>query len=281
MKAGIVSMTIAALALASCGRAGPLDRAGKQWAPFVEWSLENPTYDGNPHDVIATVTFVHDPSGEKHTTGMFYGGGNAWKFRFSGTRPGRWSFVTASADQDLDGKQGTVTIEPNPGVPGFVTKFGNKWARTGTDQVFVPQLVMYDDPPNYYDKPAKIDADIRTFLVEHGFNGFHTMVFCRWFDLNKERASDIADPDPMPDPRTFEALELLITKVHAAGGIVHIWAWGDESRKQTPMRWGKNGAVDKRLQRYIAARLGPLPGWTMGYGFDLDEWTDEDDLRRW
>ena len=53
-------------------------------------------------------------------------------------------------------------------------------------------------------------------------------------------------------------LELLITKVHAAGGLVHIWAWGDEARRWTPVRWGKNGKVDKRLQRYIAARLGPL-----------------------
>jgi hypothetical protein len=42
-----------------------------------------------------------------------------------------------------------------------------------------------------------------------------------------------------------------------------------------------NGQVDQRLQRYLAARLGPLPGWTMGYGFDLDEWVGEEDLRLW
>jgi hypothetical protein len=49
----------------------------------------------------------------------------------------------------------------------------------------------------------------------------------------------------------------------------------------TPVKWGKNGAVDRRLQRYIAARLGPLPGWSMGYGFDLQEWVVRDDLRKW
>jgi len=57
---------------------------------------------------------------------------------------------------------------------------------------------------------------------------------------------------------------------------------GDESRRQTPIRLGgRNGPADRRLQRYIAARLGPMPGWTMGYGYDLDEWAAEKDLREW
>ena len=49
----------------------------------------------------------------------------------------------------------------------------------------------------------------------------------------------------------------------------------------TPHRWGLNGKVDRRLQRYICARLGPLPGWSMGYGFDLQEWVKQDQLRTW
>jgi hypothetical protein len=49
----------------------------------------------------------------------------------------------------------------------------------------------------------------------------------------------------------------------------------------TPKKWGLNGEVDRRLQRYICARLGPLPGWSMGYGWDLQEWVKEKDLRIW
>lgn len=260
---------------------GRFDRTGTQWAPFLEWRLENPTVAGNPFDLVATVTFVHKASGEKRTTGMFHDGGRTWRFRFTGTRTGQWVFTTSSPDPDLDGKRGTVTIEPNPGVPGFVTHRGNKWIRTGTNKAFVPQLVMYANPQRYYRNPKRIDADIDTFLVNHGFNGFHTFVLCRWFDIEKERSNQIDSPDPNPDPRTFEALELLITRVHAAGGTVHIWAWGDESRRQTPAKWGINGKADKRLQRYIAARLGPLPGWTMGYGFDLWEWVQGDQLTEW
>ncbi len=138
---------------------------------------------------------------------------------------------------------------------------------------------MYATPERYHGKPEKIDTDITSFMTGHGFNGFHTYVCRRWFDIGEMRSDHIKSKDPNPDPRTFEALESLITKVHAAGGVVHIWAWGDEARRWTPARWGKNGTADQRLHRYIVARLGPLPGWTMGYGFDNFEWVNEDDLQ--
>jgi hypothetical protein len=258
------------------------DKMSTLWAPYLEWSLENPTYSGNPFDLIATVTFEHKASGETRSTEMFYEGGNTWKFRFTGTRTGEWTFITSSNDKDLDGKSGIVIINPNPNpnAHGFVKNFGNKWGWMGTEEAFVPQLVMYLNPSEYYNRPEAIDADIDTFFNEHGFNGFHTTVFCRWFNLDKDRYDDLGS-DPNPDVRTFEALELLITKVHTSGGLVHIWSWGDEQRHMTTNKWGKNGIVDKRLQRYIAARLGPLPGWTMGYGFDCDEWVTENDLRNW
>ncbi|MEC8891835.1 MAG: hypothetical protein VX901_00790, partial [Candidatus Poribacteria bacterium] len=68
---------------------------------------------------------------------------------------------------------------------------------------------------------------------------------------------------------------MIILKTYAAGGAVHLWMWGDSSRDQnTKERWGLNGCTDRRLQRYIAARLGPIPGWTLGYGYDLWEWVD-------
>ena len=258
-----------------------LDRKAVLFAP-VEWSLDNPTVEGNPFDLDATVTLTHEDGADRISTGMFYAGGTTWKFRFTATRPGRWTFTTASDAKALDGHRGTVTVADAPGSRGFVTGFGSKWGYSGSGEVFVPQLAMYASPDAYYQNLDMIDRDIQTFLVEHGFNGFHTGVLCRWFDLEKTSAPDFADKDPNPDPRTFEALELLITKTYAAGGMVHIWAWGDEQRKQTPIGLGgKNGPADRRLQRYIAARLGPLPGWTMGYGFDLVEWTEAKDLRDW
>jgi len=159
-----------------------------------------------------------------------------------------------------------VTINPNPGVLGFVTNVNEQWLRQvsddGTVEVFVPQFVMVNGPQGYHQNQSVVNQDINTFLNQHGFTGVHSMVLCRWFDLNEPKCTNISG-NPSPDPRTFEALELLITKVHAAGGVVHLWAWGDQGRGQTPKVWGINGSEDKRLQRYIAARLGPGL-WAMG-----------------
>lgn len=264
---------------AGISTAGPLDRQTTLWGSFLEWSLGNPSFSGNAFDLVATVTFSH-PEGETRTTEMFYDGGTTWKFRFTGTQRGIWSFFTVSTDPELNGHSGTVTVAaPAPGATGFVTQVGDKWAIDGRGAL-VPQYVMWARPEDYYDDSAAIDDAIQEFMVGHGFSGFHTNVFCEWFGLGKPRSDDHGS-DPSPDPTTFEALELLINKTHAAGGVVHIWAWGDESRKLTPVKWGINGDVDRRLQRYIAARLGPVPGWTMGYGFDLDEWVTESKLHAW
>jgi hypothetical protein len=282
-RVGIIVLAWLAVVGAS---AQSLDRAGSLFAPYLEWTLENRGHSGNPFDVDAKVVFTH-PSGETRTTGMFFDGEGSWKFRFSGTRSGQWTFQTRSAVAGLNGKTGTVLISAQPGAKrGFVTSVdGRHWGRQTDEsadsvQVFVPQLVMGRDLPAYRDA-AKIDADIQRWLVDHGFNGIHVGVLCRWFDIDEIDADKIAGADPNPDPRTFEILEQVITRFHRAGGLVHIWAWGDESRHMTPTKWGINGKVDKRLQRYIAARLGPLPGWTMGYGFDLWEWVDGKQLAEW
>ncbi len=285
LATAVTFMICSAIAIGEVGGADLGNKQGQQWRPYMEWSVTNSSYQGNPFDLVAMVAFVHPESGEQHTTEMFYDGDHTWRFRFTATRPGRWTFATQSADPELNGHKGAVTIAPNDRAYGFVTHVANKWAhpqgREGTLQAFVPQYVMYDGPPAFHNKPKKIDRDIQTFFVEHGFNGFHVPVFCRWLDIEQERANAITATDPNPDRRTFQALELLIAKTHAAGGVVHFWVWGDEQRHMTPIRWGINGKVDQRLQRYIAARLGPLPGWTMGYGFDLFEWVKTRELKVW
>ena len=250
---------------------------------YSQWSINDASYSGNPFDVEAKATFTHPQSGEKHTTGMFYNGGKRFNFRFTGTKLGKWTFKTESGNTDLNGHTGSITVKPNPNpnVAGFITHAGNKWIKSATGEAFVPQLVMYADPSAFYNNPKRIDADIKEFFDGHGFNGFHTAALCRWFDFDKTQYSEIDSDDPNPDPRVFEALELLITKTNAAGGFVFIWAWGDEQRKMTPIKWGINGKVDKRLQRYICARLGPIPGWAMGYGFDLQEWAKKEHLKSW
>ncbi|MCP4181685.1 MAG: DUF5060 domain-containing protein [bacterium] len=254
---------------------------------MFEWNFNNPSWSGNAFDLIATATFTHTKTQEQIKTDMFYtGSNNTWTLRFTGTKTGEWSYTTTSTDSDLNNKTGKITVLPNPGVAGFLTEFEHngiaKWGRQGINKAFVPQYVMYYDTPNtYYNKPSQIDDDIEIFFGEHGFNGFHVYMSARWFNMNSERTPST---DSNPDPRTFEALELLIRKTHEAGGVVHIWMWGDmDGGDMSPnsLPGGQNGYVDQRIQRYLCARLGALPGWSMGYGWDLQEWASASELNTW
>jgi hypothetical protein len=271
----------------------PKSRTIAIWST-TEWSIENADFDGNPFDLIANVEFSHADSGESRTTEMFYASDNTWCFRFTGTRPGRWSFTArcdggngTSLDSELDGISGTVTVSRKPeGLGrGFITHFGNKWGWSGSGMVFVPQYVMGKDLDAYYDRKAKrvnetkIDGDIQEFVVEHGFTGFHLQGRGRWFNLMGKPAKD-------PNPRTYEVLETIIRKVYRQGGACHLWMWGkDQNRGGDGPRALVDGPMsdaDRRNLRYLAARLGPLPGWSIGYGYDTENlWASPDELTNW
>ena len=265
-------------------------REARMWET-VGWALSGANTTGNPFDVVATVTFSHTDGGNKRVTEMFYDGDKTWKFRFTGTRTGKWTFITKSEIDALNGHTGTVIIgpNPNPDVKGFLITHANKFAiQVGNE----PRLEAYrfNAYMNGHQFPRwesfEKFGDSKMVLAylddarRHGFDTIFVHVNNNWFKLGAVSYSEHKSENP--EPKTFEILEKVITTVHGQGCRVHIWAWGDEARKWTPIGvGGKNGAPDRRLQRYIAARLGPLPGWTMGYGFDLQEWTNEDDLRKW
>jgi len=95
---------------------------------------------------------------------------------------------------------------------GSLKSFGDKWGWSGTNEAFVPQLVMYASPSVFYNNPGKIDTDINEFIVGHGFTGFHVGVFCAWFDINQDDCRNIQGSNPSYDQRTFDALKMLIQK---------------------------------------------------------------------
>jgi Family of unknown function (DUF6298)/Domain of unknown function (DUF5060)/Putative collagen-binding domain of a collagenase len=292
MNAGVRGVVLAVVALGSAGAmAGDLgERDATMWAPFVEWSVENPSWEGNPFDVVATVSFAHGVSGASHVTEMFYAGDTTWKFRFTGTRLGEWSFTTASDDPELNGHAGRVVVAPNPDpkIRGFLTHQGNKYAIQGKDAddlrgflftVYMNGHIIHTDFKQFGDQTTL--GALLDDVQANGFDTAFTYINHNWLKLGVLRHDEHDSVNP--DLATFDLLERLITTAHARGMRWHLWSWGDEARKWTPtgLPGGINGEVDRRLQRYIAARLGPLPGWTMGYGFDLIEWTSEDGRNGW
>lgn len=275
------------------------------WSPTLEWTIDNDSYEGNPFDLVAKVTFTHESGENKHVTEMFYAGDDAWKFRFTGTRAGEWTFTTqadgrngTTKDDDLHGRKGTINVRPNPDTDttGFLTRVGSKYAiRDGQGNLRGVSYHVYQNDKGAgavfnwkttkkLSDATQEDVDLYLDLAERaGFDSIFDTVANRWL---KDGAIGHNQHDSVnPDLATFAALDMIITRTHARGKIVHLWAWGDNARHR---RWtpvglpgGINGKVDRRLQRYIAARLAPLPGWTMGYGFDLQEWTTEEQVGAW
>ncbi|HEY9889249.1 MAG TPA: G8 domain-containing protein, partial [Candidatus Obscuribacterales bacterium] len=262
-------------------------RTAEMWE-FEEWDLSNATYSGNPFDLEASVTFTHVPTGEKRTTGMFYDGGNEWSFRFTGDLRGEWRFETDSSDRDLDGFTGIINVNPNddPNIDGFMTSVGNKFAIQTDDANTLEGYLLnvYMNQAQHFEQGA-LDEWTRdrtaAYFADAQRNGSEVLYFHinnNWFDFGAETYTEHNSRNP--DEQTFELLETIITDVHQWGGQVHFWAWGDEDRKWTP-KDGINSEADQRLQSYIAARLGPLPGWSMGFGFDTQEFTDDSQIDFW
>lgn len=240
-----------------------MGRIGYLNTPFIEWEMKLTGYKGNPFDVLGRVVFYHLESGKTVTTHMFYDNNNTWKFRFTGTLEGQWSFTTFSKYDELNGHKGNLFIQKHPEniANGFITSFGNKWGWQGTEKVFIPQYVMGKKISSYQGimgdvKKDKIENDIQEFIIEHGFTGFHIPVEGDWIENGK------------PVPEKYEVVEEIITKVYALGGASHIWLWGSGTKE--PIPGGPLGDIDKQNLRYLAARLGPLPGRSMGYGIDTE-----------
>ncbi|MFO7545418.1 MAG: hypothetical protein R6W77_07975 [Trueperaceae bacterium] len=266
--------------------------------------------DGDPSgDADTDTDGAPDPrsaaeAAETIVTEAFYDGAHegaaVYRFRFTGTRLGVWAFASASDHPALDGLTGTIEVVPNEddGVQGFLAAANGRFAwPVGNDgrvegvayHVFMHGGNEGEDLGRIPRREASMRAAIDALLDEVEENGSRALfvgVWNQWFQLGASRWDQ--HDSVHPDPATFRLLETMISRAHERGMALHIWQWGDEERRWTPLGVGRdvgqdgvNGVADQRLQRYIAARLGPLPNWTMAYGFDLHEWVTPDEVRRW
>jgi hypothetical protein len=261
------------------------------YEPYLEFSLVNTSWSGNPYDVeaAATFTFESNPAIQRSIQ-MFYVGANTWKFRFTGDRIGVWSVETNSADSQLDGYTArvNVTANSNADATGFLVASGNKYARqvNGNSSLkpFIPNIYYQGGLlSNWGEVPhseAVEDALIAEAL-EHGMNGILISLNHHRFELGAYSYEDHNSTNP--DPAFFDIIDRLLEKCRNNDLMLHMWNWGDEARKVTPigLPGGVNGDVDNRATRYMAARWGMHPNWSMSYGFDLHEWASASEVQAW
>lgn len=258
-----------------------------------QWDIYNFSHEGNPFDVEAVAVFTHSASGRKISTDLFYDGGVTWSFRFTAPLEGEWTFNTQSTDKDLDQFSGEFVVESSRITStGFLTTRGSKFAIQTRNQnavrpflfnVFQDRRQAFPNTGNVGELSlAEFSDNIENYVQEAKANGmdvvFGGIIANAFYQYGTIRADENKSEEP--DLDTFRELERAIINAHKAGGHIHFWAWGDRERNWVSP-YPINGELDKRLQRYIAARLGALPGWSMGYGFDLQEWVSENQVNEW
>jgi len=202
---------------------------GSRWArmwEYEEYSLTNTTWSGNPFDLVATATFTH--AKETRTTEMFYVGSDTWKFRFTGTRIGVWTFSTSSSDAELDGHTGSVIVRPrtNSDMKGFLTHVGNKYAIMVEDvdhlegyvyQVFMNQQdyeQQHEHSSRILGHPSRSDliADYWNNTRENGFDIYFFAVFYSWFRMG---ALSINDFSGSADPNLDNPIQPCLTPLNS------------------------------------------------------------------
>jgi len=242
-------------------------------------------------DVEGSCTWTHADSSARRTSMLWYSGlDDTYVYRFGGSLQGRWTGVTGSPIEALDGLKLAVEVTPsgNPkriGWSGQRSGEPNAWAhQKGPDGELAkctPILIMMPDVRHWFDDRARMCAFVAEFNDHHGFNGGHISTIGRsWFDVDS--IGGLHTASAAPDVRTFAALEAAASEWSERGGWLHLWMWGKgDSGDFANLPGGHSGPQSRRINRYIAARLGPVPGWSMGIGWDVEFWADRTKLKWW
>lgn len=259
---------------------------------WVDFQVEAPgiASDIDKWDVQGSCTWTHEKSGERRTSLVWYSGtDDTYVYRFGASFQGRWTCTTRSSVEAFNGLHLVVDVVPssNPhrtGWSGQISDEPTAWARQkGPDGRLVtrtPILIMMPDVQHWHGNLDSMREFVAEFNGNHGFNGGHIpTVGHGWFEAGSTDGS-LSSAPAAPDVRTFEALEAAAAEWTARGGWLHIWMWG-KGQDFNDLPSGYDGDHSRRINRYIAARLGPVPGWSMGIGWDVEFWITEPRLEWW
>ncbi|MBE0542181.1 MAG: hypothetical protein IH623_12400 [Verrucomicrobia bacterium] len=260
---------------------------------WVDFTIEAPgTTTGIAQwDVEGSCLWKHENGATRRTSLVWYSGsGNTYVYRFGGSLRGRWTGTTSSPVAALNGLSLTVKVtqSSNPNRTGWSGRKSDEptaWAhQQGPDGELIkrtPILIMMPDVQRWHDHLAVMKTFVAEFKDHHGFNGGHISTIGHgWFDANS--TDSLRTAPATPDIRTFAALEAAASEWSERGGGLHLWMWGKGGAGDcSNLPGGYNGDQSRRLNRYLAARLGPVPGWSMGIGWDVEFWIDETKLKWW
>ena len=186
----------------------PVDAPGSATG-VAQWDVEGPC------------VWTHEGSAAERTSLLWYSGsGHTYVYRFGSLFEGRWTGVTSSPVEALDGLQLTVEVVrcSNPkriGWSGQLPEEPTAWAhQRGSDGELVkctPILIMMPGVHAWLNDLPRMRAEVAEFNDNHGFNGGHLSTIGRsWFEVGSTGILRAAPPTP--DVRTFAALEAVTSE---------------------------------------------------------------------
>jgi len=240
-------------------------------------SMQNNTYSGNPFELQVDATFTHLESGINLRLPGYYAGNNTWKIGFMPTMIGEWSFVTFSADPDLNGISGSITCVAFelPGMLKADNANPSKWKFTDGPYVipmafrvefFFEQASVeeFTSAANFLKDSVKGQMFETRLLDEAGwYAGRHDYIFeGNWQNHN----FDLAVWDRME-----ERMEILTER----GLGAHVMFYSDDAGQPG---WGGQSKTEALVIRYVVARLAGYPIVFFNSGIDIAEYRSQSDI---
>lgn len=242
-------------------------------------TLINASYSGNPFELEVGATFTHTATGTAITMPGFYHSGDTWRINFMPRLTGEWTYVTASADSDLDNVSGSITAVPSSGAASGLLRAGgrggDKWQYSNGDYVVPVALRM-----EVFMEPAT-DSEFASAAQFMQANNV-TMVEARLTD--EEGAWEGGRHDYIFeenwgnhrfDTDNWDRMERRMDMLREHGLGVHVMFYSDDTGRPG---WDGTSTTETLVIRYAVARLAAYPVVVWNTGTDIAEYRSQSDI---
>ncbi len=249
-----------------------------------EVSFTNISWSGNPFDLEFNVQFM-SPSGKEIKHFGFYAGDNVWKLFFMPDEAGKWRYKTSCTDDDLNNKEGKfVCIKSGREAP--LTSSGKQWIlKTGRGYFPLIWAPTMHDGTQWGFRGIRCDDEIiqdallfANEVVKANLLGIGELFVAPvgWAKEWPQSALPYVT-DKEGDEFFLPFWDELNKKLDAAATMnmgAYIMIFSDDEMQ--PDRFGITPYSDKekRLFRYVVARLACYPHILWDTGIDIGEYRD-------